>query len=132
MAGIAVLDASTLIAMFNANDIHHSWALTVMNDTLGFDLTMPSLTYAETLVIPFENEFVEMFENGISGLDIEVTSIPASDAPSIAKLRAECKLRLPDVVVLHSAIKQNGALATADAKLASVARARGLQVFSPS
>jgi predicted nucleic acid-binding protein len=132
MAGVAVLDASALIALFNSKDLHHSWAISAMHDTLDLDLTIPALTYAEALVVPFEKNFNDDFLAGISGLDLEVTSLDSHEALEIAELRAETKLRIPDAVVLHSAIKQSATLITADAKLAMAARIQGLKVFTPA
>lgn len=131
MAGVAVLDASALIALFNSKDSHHAWAIKAMNDTLDLDLKMPALTYSEALAIPFEKNFQNEFLAGISGLNLELINIESNEALEMAKLRAETKLRIPDVVVLHAAIKLSATLVTADTKLAKTALSQGIKVFTP-
>lgn len=132
MAGVVVLDASALIALYDSKDAHHLWALEMFRDTLSFELMMPVLTYAEVLVHPIRANLRSRFEKSIRGLGISFSELLAEDTLRLAELRVETKLRMPDVVVLHQALKTSGSLATTDKGLALAARKLGLGVFQPN
>ena len=52
MASVIVLDAGALIALCDASDAHHRWARGMFIDTVGGDLSLFLLAYAEVLVHP--------------------------------------------------------------------------------
>lgn len=126
-----VLDASALIALVSSNDPHHGWALEMFRDTVGFDLQMNALTHAEVLVHPARAGKLERFTKLIGGLGMEITPIGISDSTALAKIRANTNLKMPDVVVLHQAMKVKGSIATTDQTLAKIAKEKGLGVFDP-
>jgi predicted nucleic acid-binding protein len=131
LAQVVVLDASALIALASSKDPHHSWALQMFRDTVSFELQMSALTQAEVLVHPARAGKLEKFLKLIGELGLEITQIEEVDSSKLASLRATTNLKMPDVVVLHQAMKVKGSIATTDNKLAQVAKAKGVGVFKP-
>jgi predicted nucleic acid-binding protein len=131
LAQVVVLDASALIALVSPKDPHHKWAVEMFRDTTSFDLQMSALTYAEILVHPARAGKAERFLKLIAGLVMEITAIEETDSGKLASLRATTNLKMPDVVVLHQAMKVKGSIATTDQKLAKVAKDKGVGVFQP-
>lgn len=131
MAQVVVLDASALIALVSPKDPHHEWVVEMFRDTTSFDLQMSALTYAEILVHPARAGKAERFLKLIAGLVMEITAIEETDSGKLASLRATTNLKMPDVVVLHQAMKVKGSIATTDQKLAKVAKDKGVGVFQP-
>lgn len=131
MAQLVVLDASALIALVSSKDPHHDWALNMFRDTAGFGLQMTVLTQAEVLVHPSRAGRLEKFLKLIRGLGLEITPIEEVDASKLASIRSNTNLKMPDVVVLHQAMKVNGSIATTDQQLAKVAKSKGVGVFHP-
>jgi predicted nucleic acid-binding protein len=129
---VIVLDANVLIAAFDGSDQHHNWAISFLKDTVSEELMISSLTYAEILVAPIRADRLNEFRNGIDSLGFSFADIASEDAPEIARLRAETGLKMPDVIVLHAALKHAASLATADFALMRKAAALGIAVFSPS
>lgn len=131
MAEVVVLDASALIALASSKDPHHQWALEMFRDTASFDLQITALSQAEAMVHPARNGKLDKFQKLVSGLGMEVTPIEGSDASKLATLRATTTLKMPDVCVLHQAMKVKGAIATTDKELAKAAKSKGVGVFAP-
>jgi len=131
MAGLVVLDAGALIALFDSTDPHHSWALDLFVTTAGDDLIMSTLTYAEVLVRPLREGRAEKFESSISGLGITLATVTIVDARQLAGIRVATNLKMPDAVVLGVAEQNVGAIATTDASLARAASERGVTVYRP-
>jgi predicted nucleic acid-binding protein len=129
---VIVLDANVLIAAFDGSDLHHEWAISFLRDTVSEELMISTLTYAEILVAPIRAERLKDFRKGIDSLGFSIDGIASADAPEIARLRAETGLKMPDVIVLHAALKHDASLATADAVLSRKAAALGIAVFSPT
>lgn len=132
MASVVVLDAGALIALHSSKDPHHQWALGMFSDTVTSDWAMNPLTYAEVLVHPTKAGQKAKFEKSIKGLGITLGVISPEDAEKIAGLRVKTGLRMPDVVVLHEALKLEAAIATTDKSLALQARKLSLGVFQPA
>lgn len=126
-----VLDASVLIALFNAKDEHHSWALDFLVNASADEFFMASLNFAEALVHPVRAGLAHELTQNVQTLGIEIVDSTASDALHLAQLRVSTGLRMPDAIVMQTALKIEGELATADAKLATAARQNGIGVFSP-
>ena len=126
-----VLDASALIALASSKDPHHDWALNMFRDTASFGLQMSALTQAEVLVHPARVGKLEKFLKLIGELGLEITPIEASDSSKLANIRATTNLKMPDVVVLHQAMKAKGSIATTDQQLAKVAKSKGVGIFNP-
>jgi len=131
MARVVVLDASALIALCSTSDSHHRWAFEVFSITQGQDLLISALTYAEFLVGPKRQEQLSQVLAGTSKLGLEITPIDQLNAISLGEVRAETNLRLPDAVVIQTAIEHSAAIATTDAKLAKVARELQIPVYQP-
>jgi rRNA-processing protein FCF1 len=103
----------------------------MFRDTASFDLQMTALSQAEALVHPARNGKLDKFLKTFSALGLVVTSIEGSDATKLATLRATTSLKMPDVCVLHQAMKVNGSIATTDKELARTAKSKGVGVFAP-
>jgi Predicted nucleic acid-binding protein, contains PIN domain len=132
MARVVVLDAGVFIALLDGNDAHHDWAVDFFIHSTGSELVASALTLAEILVHPAKNGTADRFADRLSGLHLRVVSIDGADSSALAKLRAESGLRMPDVVVLHTALTHAQALATTDEKLAGQAQTMGLEVYRPA
>ena len=126
-----ILDSSALIALYSDYDEHHEWAMRIFAETLESQLAMPVLTYAEALIHPLRAGKKNLFEAGIRGLGIQISSISAEAIDQIAELRASTKLRMPDVVVLNEAISTDSAIATTDQLLAKTANSFSITVYYP-
>lgn len=132
MAQVVVLDAGALIALYSSKDQHHDWAVQMFVDSCEFELEMPALTFAETLVHPQRSGKAKKFLNSISGLGVSIKDVLASSAIELAELRAKTALKMPDVVVLHQALLSGGRIATTDRTLAEVAKALKVFVYCPA
>ena len=132
MAQLIVLDSSALIALASSKDPHHEWAFQMFRDTASFDLQISTLSLAEALVHPARAGKADKFLKLIGGLGLEVAPIEGSDSAPLASLRAATNLKMPDVVVLHQAIKAKGSIASTDQKLAKLAKEKGVGVFGPA
>ncbi len=127
-----VLDANVLIAAFASDDSHHQWAITFLHDTVSEELVISALSYAEILVAPIHANRLNEFRKGIDSLGFNIDDLSADDSIEIAQLRADTGLKMPDVMVLHTALKHGASLATADATLKRKASSLGVTVYSPS
>jgi rRNA-processing protein FCF1 len=100
--------------------------------TVDSELTIPALTFAEVLVRPIQVGKLKKFERSIEKLGLRVLPLDAGASVELATLRASTSLKMPDAVVLHSAMTAQAVLATTDLKLAAAAREHGVPVFAPS
>lgn len=132
MAEIVVVDASALIALLSSDDPHHDWAMRMFLDTVSWQSQMSVLNQAEAMVHPTRAGKLDQFLTAVHNLRIEIVPVESSDGAQLAKIRAETNLRMPDTLVLHQALKVDGAIATTDKDLAKAARARAIGVFSPN
>lgn len=132
MASVVVLDAGALIALYDSTDKHHEWALSLFRETLGYEMWMSALTYAEVLVHPIRAQMADTFDKGVSGLNISIRSVHHVDARALASLRATTSLKMPNALVLHLAESEGASLATTDKVLGGAARARLITVFEPA
>ena len=131
MAGVIALDANVLIAAFNEKDQHHQWAVDLIADTATSDLLISALTYAEILVVPARNGLVNRARSRLDTLGYQVAEVSSDDAVKIAETRAMTNLRMPDAVVLQTALSNSAALATTDAQVAKIAQGLGVTVYCP-
>ncbi len=125
-----VLDASVLVALVNADDSHHAWAVDFFTQTVAEDLCMSTLTLAEVLVHPTRRGVDAAFMANIAGLDLKVTPLEAESSSALAAVRSKSGLKMPDAAVLHTALAQAAALATLDDQLAAQARNYNLRVYT--
>ena len=125
MAGLTVLDASIIVAHFSSADEHHADAVAVLEEADG--VAASTLTLAEALVEPASvgrlgEPLTSLLELGVRPVPIDETAVA-----TLAELRAETGLRMPDCCVLHAALTIGAdAIGTRDKRLARVARERGL------
>lgn len=132
MARVVVLDAGVFIALVDSNDAHHDWAVDFFIHSTGSELVVSALTMAEIMVHPAKNGTADRFADRLSGLHLQVVSVAGADSSALVKLRAESGLRMPDAVVLCTALTHAQALATTDEKLAGQAQTMGLEVYRPA
>jgi predicted nucleic acid-binding protein len=123
---VIVLDASVLIAHFAVADRHSSRAFEIL-DTED-ELSVHPLTLAEVLVKPAREDRAAIVLAQVDRLGVERIGAMADEPVALAQLRAQTGLRLPDCCVLVAAERTAAAVATFDARLAAVARERGLEV----
>jgi predicted nucleic acid-binding protein len=107
---LTVLDAGVLIAVLNADDVHHDRArraLAAVRDR-GDRLVVPASAYAETLVAPLRQSPAKG-----DAVDAFIEALPAAVEPATrdiarraAELRARhgARIRLPDALVVATAI----------------------------
>jgi predicted nucleic acid-binding protein len=132
LAEIVVLDASALIALLSSDDPHHDWAVRMFLDTVAWQFQMTVLNQAEAMIHPTKAGKLKQFHAAVDRLRIEIVPVESSDGAQLAKIRADTNLRMPDVLVLHQALKVDGAIATTDKVLAEAARARSVGAFAPN
>lgn len=125
-----VADASWVVALRDPDDDHHQQAAAVNRGISEEDVLLHPVTLAECLVAPAQLGALQ---------DATLRLRAAFDVPEVAReapvrwaaLRASTGLRLPDAIVLDTAIShQARAIATFDTRLAASARTHGLEVLS--
>jgi len=121
MAGL-VFDANVVIALFDANNVHHDEAVDIYLQSTGTPIYLSALTYAEILVKPAAEGKLDFFVKNIETGGFEIAAITNKLAPEISKVRATSSLKMPDACVLALAKSLGSELITADKKLAEVAR----------
>lgn len=132
MAGVITLDANVLIALLDATDVHHDWAVQFFLDHADAELSVSSLTFAEFLVYPTRAGTVTGVLTTLSTLQLDVEPLSELDAVPLAQLRASTRLKMPDAVVMHTARTRGGMLATTDAALTRAARDLGVPTLAPT
>lgn len=121
-----IVDASVLIAHFNARDGHHSRAETMLLQAVGHTLAASSVTLAEVLVGPARAGKLDVARAALGALDVEEVSVHAGAAERLAELRADTGLKLPDCCVLLAAQEVNAdAVLTFDDRLSKRAQELG-------
>ncbi len=130
MARIIVLDANVLIALLDASDAHHDWAVELLLAHADAEFSLSALTWAECLVHPARSGRLEEVIAQVSTLQLDIEEFAEVDAVQLATVRATHSLRMPDAIVLHTAMQRGAALATTDGALARAAAATGCEVFT--
>jgi predicted nucleic acid-binding protein len=128
VARVIVLDAGVLIAANDPRDAHHASASAFIEAHAEWGLAAPGVTLAETLVhavpVGLLSDLLEDYEI----LGIQPLDVPGVAAGTIARIRAETRLRMPDALVVYVCERERAELATTDHALAKVATARGIPV----
>ncbi|MGC9221303.1 MAG: type II toxin-antitoxin system VapC family toxin [Solirubrobacteraceae bacterium] len=122
--GALILDASVLIGLLDTSDTHHAVAIDDVEaaDLQDTDLLVPASAYSEALVSFARAGRVSDARNAIASMGITVTPLTAAIGASAAQLRAAHeRLRLPDAIVLATALVLDAELLTYDNRLARVA-----------
>lgn len=130
MAGVVVLDASVLIAFFEAGDAFHERAVAAVTSAIerGEQLIANELTVAEFLVGPVRAGIADSAEARVADLGVDRREFPLSFAPRLAQIRHEAGVKLPDAAVLLTALDatENGTVAVTVATLDQRLRAGAL------
>ena len=123
-----VVDANILIGLYDPEDANHGKAERLLLANAGEALAMSALTLTEFLIRPVAVGKAAQAQALISTLGVDVRPLVAADAPHIAHVRAQTKLKLPDAVVLWLAQSLSATLMTLDDRLATVATELGIDV----
>jgi predicted nucleic acid-binding protein len=119
--GALILDASVLIGLLDIEDAHHRAAVAAVEraDLAGRELIAPASAHSEALVAFARVGRVDDARNAIVAMGIGVTPLTAAIAERAAVLRAaHGALRLPDAIVLATALEFDGELMAFDDRLA--------------
>jgi predicted nucleic acid-binding protein len=126
VAGVIVLDASVLVAYLDGSDAHHDRAEALLAQEIDDDFAANSLTLAEVLVVPARNDRLEMVRAALDELEVREVPFPPDAAITLARLRAETGLKMPDCCVLLATEANNARLASFDEGLNKAAAARSV------
>ena len=125
-----VADASWVVALRDPSDDRHPLAAAINRGIADEDIWLHPVTLAECLVAPAR---LGVLQDAVLRLRaaFEIPEVERDAPVRWAALRAETGLRLPDAVVLDTALS-NGARAvvTFNTKLAAVAGERSLEVVN--
>lgn len=127
----AVLDASALIALLDADDAHHAVALDVLEKLAGEALLMHSLTVAECFVGPVSVGREQQLVEALDRLRIVVDLGDDSSPLRLARVGAETGLRMPDCCPIEVADRRGSVLITFDARQREGAVRLGVEVAPP-
>lgn len=127
-----VLDANVLIAHFDPGHVHHAEAGRLLSERPVDGFAMSTITIAEVLTGAGSDSETHALATDIKRLGIQELSLPAGSATSIAVLRRQTGLPIPDCILIASVQLPGGkgqhSLATFDARLAGKARGLGIAV----
>ena len=123
-----VLDSGVLIAYANPDDAHHRGVLDLLSRASDESFSVTALTLAEALIHPVRADIVGEMVKAIAALGLCVEDLREQDAVALARVRAATGLKMPDALVVHTAERFGGSVATTDARLAAAAESRGLVV----
>ena len=127
-----VVDASWVVAVRDPRDDHHRRAVAVSREIADEDALLHPVTLAECLVAPARLGVLEEAATGLRA-SFEVAGVDRDAPLRWARLRASTGLRLPDAIVLDTALHQGArAVATFDDQLATQATNHGLTVLGPT
>lgn len=118
MAGLIAADASALIAYLDPDDADHAAAIQGLVDVDRFIVHPVTLT--EVLVHPVRQGTEVDVVNILASIDM-VASDMAIEPMALARLRADSGLKLPDCLVLATAIWHHVGVLTFDDQLRAAA-----------
>ena len=124
-----VLDSGVLIAFLNPADAHHERARNFLVEHADESFSVTALTLAECLVHPVRADKLLVALESLITLELDVEDMRERDAVPLARLREETGLKMPDAVVVHSAIASDGSVATTDAALSTAAGSVGVKAL---
>lgn len=127
-----VADTSWIAALRDPTDAHHLVAV-AHHDAIGDEVVVVApITLAECLVGPAKLGVVDEAEAALRAA-FEIADHDASAPKRWAIRRAESGLKLPDAIVLETALRVGAAaVATFDDRLKTACEASGLHVFGTS
>lgn len=121
------LDASAAIAVLSRVDPHHERAAVLL--ATGAPVAMHTVTLAEVLVGGVRIGRGPEMRARLDDLGVVELTRVEEEALALARLRVETRLKLPDCCAVLAAEHAGAVLATFDARLAEVARSRGIEVL---
>jgi predicted nucleic acid-binding protein len=125
---VIVLDASVLIGYLDTKDAHHERATALLTREIDDDFAVNLLTLAEILVAPTRAGRRDAVMEILTDLEVVTVQFPAGSAVTLAQLRVDTSLKMPDCCVLLTALDQQARVATFDDRLKKAAQARGVDV----
>jgi predicted nucleic acid-binding protein len=125
---VIVLDASVLIAHFDAGDAHHERATSALVSAGSAKLGASVITIAECLVGPARAGRLDQTHAALHDLEVAELGLPPDSSTTLAQLRAQTNLRLPDCCVLLCAQRNHAVLLTFDDRLAKRAADVGVKL----
>ncbi len=123
------LDACVAIALLDRRDPHHQSAVdeVAAADSTGVDLLLPATALSETLVSFARAGMVEHARAAIASMGIATVVLSEEIAARAATIRAtEKDLRLPDALVVATALEHESMLLTYDRSLKAAATRLGV------
>jgi predicted nucleic acid-binding protein len=123
-----ILDASVLIAFLDAGDAHHERAMALLSREIDDDFAVNLLTLAEILVAPTRTGRRDTVRRVLADLEVETLQFPPGSAVTLAQLRVDTLLKMPDCCVLLSLLDEQARLASFDDRLIKAAQARDMDV----
>ena len=124
-----VADASWVVALRDPSDRHHRRAVAINHEIAGEISLLHPVTLAECLVAPARLGVVDEASARLhAAFDIDIVD---PDAPlRWARLRVKTRLRLPDAIVLDTALNRHArAIVTFDKQLRASATDHGLEIL---
>lgn len=126
-----ILDASFLIAHVRSSDPHHESATNLLFDAELTPLAASVVTVAEVLAGYAKRGRLELGTAALRDLEVHRIPMDAYMAESLAQLRADTNLKLPDCCVILAAEQAKAdTIATFDEQLGKAARKRGLRTLT--
>lgn len=123
-----ILDAYVLIAFLDESDTHHDRAVDLLERRFFDGFAASVLTVAEALFHPARVDRDTEARDALAAIGVRILPIEASDAPLLAHVRNNSRVRMPDAVALHTAASTGSELATFDESLIAAAESAGLAV----
>jgi predicted nucleic acid-binding protein len=118
--GTLVVDSSLLIAAASETDPLHSRALALARRRRGPDVRvlLPAVAYAEVLVDPIRSGRATEMDDSIRSAGLELVPVDRDIAREAARALAERRnLRLPDALVIATALVHDAELLTLDRRM---------------
>lgn len=125
-----VLDASVIIAYLDSENAHHARSEELLAREIDEDFGVNSLTLAEVLVAPTREHRMDTVRTILRDLEVQELAFPDDTAATLARLRADTGLKMPDCCVLLAAEHADARVATFDDRLTQAAIARRLDTVS--
>ncbi|QGK71302.1 PIN domain-containing protein [Allosaccharopolyspora coralli] len=125
-----VLDADVIIAHFDASNVHHERAETLLTREIGEDFGANPLTLAEVLVVPARDNRLETVRTALRELEVQELPFPDDTAVKLAELRAATGLKMPDCCVLLTAEHCAARVASFDDRVIQAAITRNVEALS--
>ncbi|GAA1806851.1 type II toxin-antitoxin system VapC family toxin [Nostocoides veronense] len=125
-----VLDANVLIAYLDDSDALHRQAVDALESVADEEWVAHPVTLAEVLVGPARRTAAHLQQavDTLSAIGVDEAPWNGSDALTLAQLRAETHLKLPDCCVLLLTEREDSSLLSFDGALCRAAERRGITV----